>query len=177
MVGRVRGRGRGNQAQHTEMAEMWRMMEDLSRAVQALQQQERANAYMEILERNREPFYILEGGGEDEYEDKTNVNNPFHEAGNHGDGHLGGLEEQLVRALDLNGGGIKIEVVDFYGKMHVEDYLDWEASLENYFEWKPTAEDHKVLFVKLKLKSIALGRELKSNVFDKESRRSTHRII
>ncbi|CAL2240977.1 unnamed protein product [Prunus armeniaca] len=105
---------------------------------------------MEILKR----LHIPEGGGEDEYEDETNVDN--HEAVNHSDGHRGGLEERLVRALDLNGGGIKIEGVDFYGKMHVEDYLDWEASLENYFEWKPMAEDRKVLFVKLKLKSIAL---------------------
>ncbi|XP_021817152.1 uncharacterized protein LOC110759412 [Prunus avium] len=156
MVGRARGRGRGNQAQNTEMAEMRRMMEDLSRAVQALQRQERADAYMEIPERNRGPLHIPEGGGEDEYEDETDVDNPFHEARNHADGHRGGLEERLVRALDLNGGGIKIEVVDFYGKMHVEDYLDWEASLENYFEWKPMAEDRKVLFVKLKLKSTAL---------------------
>ena len=92
MVGRAQGCGRGNQAHQTEMAEMWRMMEELSRAVQALQQQERADAYMEILERNREPFHILEGGGEDEYEDEANVNNPFHEAGNHGDGDRGGLE-------------------------------------------------------------------------------------
>ena len=124
MVGRARGRGLGNQAQHTEMAEMWRMMEELSRVVQALQRQERADVYMEIPERNREPLYIPEGGGEDEYEDETEVENPFHEAGNHGDSHWGGLEERLVRALDLNGEGIKIEVVDFYGKMHVEDYLD-----------------------------------------------------
>ncbi|CAL8994463.1 unnamed protein product, partial [Prunus brigantina] len=112
------------------MAEMRRMMEDLSRAVQALQRQERADAYMEIAERNRGPLHIPEGGGEDEYEDETDIDNPFHEAGNH--------------------------VVDFYGKMHVEDYLDWEASLENYFEWKPMAEDRKVLFVTLKLKSTAL---------------------
>ncbi|CAL2272463.1 unnamed protein product [Prunus armeniaca] len=126
MVGRARGCGRGNQAQHTEMVEMRRMMEDLSRTVQALQRQECADAYMEIPERNRGPLHISEGGGEDEYEDETDVDNLFHEAGNHGDGHRGGLEERLVRALDLNGGGIKIEVVDFYGKMHVEDYLDWE---------------------------------------------------
>ncbi|CAL9028321.1 unnamed protein product [Prunus brigantina] len=112
MVGRARGRGRGNQAQHTQMAEMRRIMEDLSRAVQALQRQERADVYMEIPEHNRKPLHIPEGGGEDEYEDETEVDNPFHEAGNHGD--------------------------------------------EHYFEWKPMAEDRKVLFVKLKLKSTVL---------------------
>lgn len=61
-----------------------------------------------------------------------------------------------MRALDLNGAGIKIEVADFFGQMHAEDYLDWEASLETYFEWKPMVEERKVLFVKLKLKGAAL---------------------
>ncbi|MBA0711078.1 hypothetical protein Golax_010309, partial [Gossypium laxum] len=36
-----------------------------------------------------------------------------------------------------------------------EDYLDWEASLENYFELKPIVEARKLLFVKLKLKGTA----------------------
>jgi hypothetical protein len=36
--------------------------------------------------------------------------------------------------------------------MHA-NYLDWEASLETYFEWKAVSEDKKELFfVKLKLK-------------------------
>ena len=39
---------------------------------------------------------------------------------NHGDGDRGGLEEQLVHALGLNGGGINVEVPDFYGNMHAE---------------------------------------------------------
>jgi hypothetical protein len=37
----------------------------------------------------------------------------------------------------------------------MEDYLDWEASLKTYFEWKSISEDRKVSFVKLKLKVIA----------------------
>jgi hypothetical protein len=52
-----------------------------------------------------------------------------------------------VCALDLNGGGVKIEVADFFGKMHVDDYSDWDASLETYFEWKPIIKDIKVMFV------------------------------
>ena len=31
--------------------------------------------------------------------------------------------------------------------MHAEDYLIWEASLENYFEWKPMVEEREVLFI------------------------------
>jgi len=42
--------------------------------------------------------------------------------------------------------------------MHAKDYLDWEASLETYFEWKPISEDKKVQFVRLELKDIALQR-------------------
>ena len=34
--------------------------------------------------------------------------------------------------------------------------LDWEVSMETYFEWKPMAENRKVLFVKLKLKGTAI---------------------
>jgi hypothetical protein len=66
------------------------------------------------------------------------------------------LEEQLVRAVDLNGGGIKTKVVaDFLRKKHAEDHLDWEASLETYFVWKSISEARKELFVKLKLKGTA----------------------
>jgi hypothetical protein len=42
--------------------------------------------------------------------------------------------------------------------MHAKDYLDWEASLETNFEWKPISEDKKVLFVRLELKDTALQR-------------------
>lgn len=59
-----------------------------------------------------------------------------------------------MHALEINGGRIKTQV-DFHCKMHVEDYLDWEASLENYFELKPIVEARKLLFVKLKLKGTA----------------------
>ncbi|KAJ0010947.1 hypothetical protein Pint_32911 [Pistacia integerrima] len=82
--------------------------------------------------------------------------NPFHEVGPTNRAARSGLEERLLHALDLNGGGVKIEAADFHGKLHREDYLVFEASLENYFEWKPMAENRKVLFVKLKLKGTAL---------------------
>lgn len=104
---------------------------------------------MESLEGNHNPLDMSEGDLEGEHVDGVDKD-PFHDAG-----VRGGFEECLAHALDLNG-GIKIEVVDFYEKMHVEDYLDWEASLDNYFEWKTMAEARKVLFVKLKLKGTAL---------------------
>ena len=44
---------------------------------------------MEIPECSCKPLDILEGGRMDDFEEEVN---PFHEAGNHGDGDRGGLE-------------------------------------------------------------------------------------
>lgn len=59
--------------------------------------------------------------------------------------------------LNLSGGGIKIDVSNFFGQMHAEDYLDWEVSLETYLKWNPMVEDREVLFAKLRLKGHPLG--------------------
>ncbi|KAJ8752005.1 hypothetical protein K2173_001031 [Erythroxylum novogranatense] len=137
MVGHDRTRGRGNQDNQGEMAEL------------------RLAARMEIPEGDHDPSDVPEGSLEAETTDSVD-DNPFHVAGPAKNVVRGRLEERLVDALELNGGGIRVEVAYFHGKMHVEDYLDWEASLETYFEWKPMAEARKVLFVKLKLKSTTL---------------------
>ena len=124
MVGRGRGRGgRGNQGQQEELAELRHMIEDLSRVVFTLQRQEPMGARMEIPEGNHDPTDIPEGGLEDDSENGEEEN-PFHNAEPANQWAQRGLEEQLIRALDLNGGGIRIEVADFFGKLHAEDYLD-----------------------------------------------------
>lgn len=66
---------------------------------------------------------IPKGGlDNDEEIDLEEVYKPFHgQAPSEELERGGGQEERLVQALDLNG-GIKIEVVDFFGKMHAEDY-------------------------------------------------------
>ncbi|KAL5854352.1 hypothetical protein ACOSQ4_004154 [Xanthoceras sorbifolium] len=62
MVGRGGGRGvRGNQNQQVEVAELRQMIEDLSRAVQALQCQERVGAHMENPEGDHGLLDIPEG--------------------------------------------------------------------------------------------------------------------
>ncbi|EOY18988.1 DNA/RNA polymerases superfamily protein isoform 2 [Theobroma cacao] len=152
MVGRGRGRGRGNQPQQAELAKMRRMIDDLTRAMQALQLQELVEARMENPKGDHNPFEIHNLEDDDEFENE----NPFHEDVPVNQAARVGLKGRLLYALDLNGGGIRIEVIDFHEKFHAEEYLDWEASLENYFEWKPMAENRKVLFVKLKLKGTAL---------------------
>ena len=152
MVGRGRGRDRGNQSQQTKMAEMRRMIADLTRVVQALQRQETVGAQMENPDGDHNHSEVPDLEAEDVVEDE----NPFYDAGAANGTARGGLEERLLHALDLNGGGIKVDVADFYGKVHAEDFLDWESSLENYFEWKPMTENRKVLFVKLKLNGTTL---------------------
>ncbi|EOY17149.1 DNA/RNA polymerases superfamily protein [Theobroma cacao] len=107
---------------------------------------------MENPEGDHNPLEIHNLEDDDEFENQ----NPFHEDGPANQAARVGLEGQLLHALDLNGGGIRIDVIDFHEKFHAEEYLNWEASLENYFEWKPMAKNRKVLFVKLKLKGTAL---------------------
>ncbi|KAJ8763103.1 hypothetical protein K2173_023308 [Erythroxylum novogranatense] len=156
MVGLGRTHGCGNQDNQGEMAELRRKIADLLRAVQDLhQRREPVAARMDIPEGEHDPSDVPEGSLEAEIADLVD-DNPFHATGPANNVVRGGLEERLVHTLELNGGGIRIEVVDFHRKMHVEDYLGWEASLETYFEWKPMYEARKVLFVKLKLKSSAL---------------------
>lgn len=78
---------------------------------------------MEIPEGNHNPLDISEADLEDEHDDGVDDEDPFQDAG-----VRGGFEESLTHALDLNGGVIKIEVADFYEKMHIEDYLDWKQA-------------------------------------------------
>lgn len=44
--------------------------------------------------------------------------NSFHEAGPVDQAVQAGFEEWLQHALELNGGGVKIELADFLGKLH-----------------------------------------------------------
>ena len=78
MVGRGRDRGgRGNQGQQEELAELRRMIEDLSWVVFTQQRQEPMGARIEIPEGNHDPADILEGGLEDDSENGKEEN-PFH---------------------------------------------------------------------------------------------------
>ncbi|MBA0761445.1 hypothetical protein Gotri_024095, partial [Gossypium trilobum] len=60
-------------------------------------------------------------------ESDYNEENLFHDAEFANRAVQGGLEKWLVHAFQLNGGGIRIEVADFYGKMHAEDSLSREV--------------------------------------------------
>ncbi|KAF9587130.1 hypothetical protein IFM89_039647 [Coptis chinensis] len=100
------------------------------------------------------PWFVPEGSLEDD--DFEGEENPFYVPAQRGFTDCGGLEDMLLHALYLNNEGTRVEVLEFFGKMHSEDYLECEATLQNYFDWKPMVEKQKVLFVKLKLKGNAL---------------------
>ncbi|XP_058222520.1 uncharacterized protein LOC131332354 [Rhododendron vialii] len=64
--------------------------------------------------------------------------------------------ERLTRALKGTDRSIQVHVPDFEGKLDPEQYCDWVASLEAFFEWKNMTEERKVQFVATKLKGHAL---------------------
>jgi hypothetical protein len=76
---------------------------------------------LEIPEGVRGHLDIPEGDLEDESDDIEDEN-PFHDVGPLKHAAWGRLEDRLLRKLDLNGGGIKTEVDDFFGKMHGKNY-------------------------------------------------------
>ncbi|KAF7133516.1 hypothetical protein RHSIM_Rhsim09G0097900 [Rhododendron simsii] len=65
--------------------------------------------------------------------------------------------ERLVRALEGTERSIQVHVLDFEGNLDPEQYCDWIASLEEFFEWKNLTKQRKVQFVATKLKGHALG--------------------
>ncbi|KAF7136237.1 hypothetical protein RHSIM_Rhsim08G0083300 [Rhododendron simsii] len=64
--------------------------------------------------------------------------------------------EQLARALEGTDRSIQVHVPDFEGKLDPDQYCDWIASLEAFFEWKDLSAERKVQFVATKLKGHAL---------------------
>ena len=51
---------------------------------------------------------------------------------------------------------LRLDVSDFGGTTHnPEDYLEWEAGLERYFEFKDTPEEQQYKLAKIKLTKLA----------------------
>ena len=93
---------------------------------------------MENLEGDHNPLDMLEGGLEDDFDDEEDVN-PFHDAGIVHNAVGGRLEDRLIHALDLHGGGIKVEVADFYGtgmrKTILIGRLVWKQRILSGNQW------------------------------------------
>ncbi|GFZ13820.1 hypothetical protein Acr_24g0000100 [Actinidia rufa] len=64
--------------------------------------------------------------------------------------------DHLARALENTDQNIQIHVSKFEGKLNADEYCDWIASLEAFFDWKDLSDERKVQFVATKLKGHAL---------------------
>lgn len=102
------------------MAKLRQVIEDLLKAVLALQGQDLWGGKMEIPKGNPNPLEIPESCLEDKLDDGIGEN-PYHDTRPVYNPVRGGLKGRLAHALALNGEGIKIVV---FGKILVEDYLD-----------------------------------------------------
>ncbi|KAG5514363.1 hypothetical protein RHGRI_035689 [Rhododendron griersonianum] len=64
--------------------------------------------------------------------------------------------DQLARVLECSDRSIQVHVPDFEGKLNADEYCDWTAALEAFFDWKDLSDERKVQFVATKLKGHAL---------------------
>ncbi|KAA8529569.1 hypothetical protein F0562_033632 [Nyssa sinensis] len=56
--------------------------------------------------------------------------------------------ERLARALEGTDRSVQVHVSDFEGKLDPDEYCDWIASLQAFFEWKNLTEERKSLYQK-----------------------------
>jgi hypothetical protein len=72
---------------------------------------------------------------------------------NRGFAELGGNnQERNPNHRNPEDRSLRVEVNEFTGQsLNPEEYLDWETSLENYFEFKETPEDKQFKVAKVKL--------------------------
>ncbi|KAG6788911.1 hypothetical protein POTOM_004989 [Populus tomentosa] len=50
---------------------------------------------------------------------------------------------------------MKVDVLDFLGKLEPNAFEDWLTTIEDYFDWLAISEDRKVRYVRMKLKGHA----------------------
>ncbi|XP_031378325.1 uncharacterized protein LOC116193718 [Punica granatum] len=117
-------------------------MDELRRQVQQLQQQ---------LER-------LQAGNSDESRHGSDVGevgevNPFHDEDS--DLSTERASSRFGRRNRFEDYGIKVDIPDFEGQMHPEDFIDWLATVERVFDFKNIFEEKKVKLVAIKLKKHA----------------------
>ncbi|KAG5564817.1 hypothetical protein RHGRI_000871 [Rhododendron griersonianum] len=81
--------------------------------------------------------------------------------------------DQLARVLESSDRSIQVHVPDFEGKLNADEYCDWTAALEAFFNWKDLSNERKthkrntksimlclnLLFVKQVLLGVGIYRE------------------
>ena len=62
------------------------------------------------------------------------------------------LETQPIDELTKR---MKVDVLDFYGKLEPHAFEDWLIVIKDYFDWFTISEDRKVRYIRMKLKAHA----------------------
>lgn len=50
---------------------------------------------------------------------------------------------------------INIDIADFYGGIHVEEFLEWISNVENFFQYMEIFQDKQIKLMAFKLKGVA----------------------
>ncbi|KAK0592440.1 hypothetical protein LWI29_019234 [Acer saccharum] len=123
-------RGRGRRGNHMRDEEF---RDDRDEEIQALRRQvEQLTLRLERQEARSEHGLSSRGSSSDEFDV-----NPF------------GRRKRAYQD------SFEIELPEFYGRLHPEEFLDWLSAIEKYFDYKETPEGQRVKIVTLRLRGYA----------------------
>ena len=98
----------------------------------------------------------LDNGSSSNDEGNTN---PFHQAKSHSSGDSSPIHPNVIRNMtfrnDRRDFHVKVEIPDFEGRMHPDEFVDWLNTIERIFDYQDVPENQKVKVVAIKLKKYA----------------------
>ncbi|XP_020679500.1 uncharacterized protein LOC110097468 [Dendrobium catenatum] len=66
--------------------------------------------------------------------------------------HPTGRRRHRQQRIETDGFRIKMDIPFFDGRLHIEDYLDWEGAVENFFDYMEVSPEKQVKYVACRLK-------------------------
>lgn len=123
-------------------------IDDLRRQVQQLQESLHRSRPSEHDDSRHESEDESSSGGEDI--------NPFYRARDQANDEEDSLPRRPQRYQnEYRDDNIKVDIPEFEGRMHGDDFIDWLNTVERIFDYKNVADDRKVKLVAIKLKKHA----------------------
>ena len=98
--------------------------------------------------------YENQGRGTRHHDFESDNKNPFHRAHSHSFGESTPPHPCFLRNSRL-GFDMKVDILDFEGKMQLDDFIDWLTTVERIFDFKDVLENRKVKVVAIKLRKHA----------------------